>query len=171
MSVLTGFTGAQAGAVVRMVTGLGVEGRMEAQVSPEFSDTRGVGQLFQRVQWNRWAVSVEVAQERSKTASGGFSVRTRTANVSAWGLYRVWGADSWSSFVDLGGGPAIDSVESQLGADVARRRGVRWRFGGGLGLNYLIWDRLLLEGEARMTGIQDRKEPAFSLLLRAGVSL
>jgi hypothetical protein len=152
--------------------GLGLEGRLSHEVNPGYTDVEALGQFFQQIRFSSWATVLEVGlpQDRSST-DGGFHIRSQSLQTSIWGRYFLLDTDSWMPFFSLGAGMIFDTVKSSYADQSDVRRGSRALIGAGAGVNRVLWRHFLLEAEGRAALVRDRKDPALSVIFRAGVRL
>jgi hypothetical protein len=160
-----------AAANYKLAMGLGVESRLDNEVNPGYTDGRVAGQIFQELHFQPWTLAVELGYEQHSSSSGSYSIGKSTASLAAWGRYSFKQEDRWSPFIAAGLGGYFDKVTSTLDADRDVRRGRRIMVGAGAGITNLYWKYLLLEAEGRIAGVEQRRDPAFSLIFRAGVQI
>jgi len=155
----------------RISAGTGIEGRVSEDVNPELREGKFLPQFFAQYRMKPYAVSIEGGTEERDTSSGAFKVESRSYNFGAWGRYEFLEPLRWSPFAGAGVGAYFDEVTSKFGDAVDERDGQRRFFGFNGGISHSLWNHLLLEAEMRAVLIQDRKDIAFSGLLKIGFIL
>lgn len=156
---------------VRFTTGMGLETRVDREINPGFSEVRPVGQVFQQIHFHPWTLALEFGYQKKDSSAGALRIQAVTGLASAWGRYAFSDSETWAPFVGGGLGASFDRVTSSYGAASDRRRGIRYLGGVGGGITNVYWDYLMLEAEARVSLEEDRKDPMFALVVRAGVQL
>jgi|GEM_PF-4692806 len=148
--------------------GLGYEARVQREVNPDFSETKGLPQVFAQMLFVNWIAHVEAGTEQDSSNSGALKITTRSHHFGVWGRYSFLQAKRWRPFASAGVGTFIDNVKSEFGDADNDSRGTRPFLGTGGGVTTVFWEHLLFEGEARATLVRERKEPMISALLRVG---
>ncbi|MBX3022591.1 MAG: hypothetical protein KF799_13040 [Bdellovibrionales bacterium] len=157
--------------VFKMATGLGLEGRVDREINPGFMEMRPVGVLFQQISFNRWSANLEFGYQKKDSGAGSLRVQSVSGSVAAWARYNLIQSEKWSPFASTGAGASFDRVTSSYSQESDVRRGTRWMGGLGAGIATVYWNYLLLEGEARASVVEDRPDPQFAFIFRAGVQL
>lgn len=155
--------------VPKISLGTGYEARMQREVNPDYVEMKSLGQLFGQVRFEKWALHLEIGDEERTTNYGAMKVYSRSINAGAWGRWLFQNERQWQPFVGGGAGAYFDRVTSRYGASVDDRDGLRPYMGVDTGISSVFWRHLLVEAEARISLVRDRKEPMLSALLRAGV--
>jgi hypothetical protein len=172
MATLLFISGVAAGASEwKLATGLGLEGRREAEVNPGYSDWRAQGQLFEVVQLHPWGAAFEFGYDQQDSSSGAYHISTHTASLGLWGRYAFLSDDAFSPYAAVGLGSAFDKITSTYLSSQDVRHGSRGFAGTGAGVSKVFWQTILTEVELRGEWSQDRTQPTVSVLLRAGVML
>lgn len=148
--------------------GLSLEARMQKEVNPDYVEGKTLGHLFGQVRFERWRLHGELGQEKHATSTGGLTISSKTIVAGVWGHYIFANANRWQPFVSAGLGANFDTVSSRFGNATDERAGKRLFGGAGLGIYAVYFKYLLVEAEGRIVGVQDRKEPMASALLRIG---
>lgn len=151
-----------------VAAGLGLEARMQKEVNPDYVEGKTLGQVFAQVLFENWTLHMDFGQEKHVTNAGGITIGAKTYIVGLWGQYIFVNANRWQPFVSAGAGANFDTVTSRFGSATDERSGIRYFGGAGLGISAVYFKYLLVEGEGRIVGVQDRREPMVSALLRAG---
>lgn len=151
--------------------GLGIEGRAQQNVNPDYPEMRRPILGFFQLQWSKWVLQFEVANERQKTSSSNLKVESSSLGLTAWGRYQFGNLHRWSPFVAFGGGVFLDRVSSSYQSEKEVRFGERGQFGLGGGLRYMFAKKWMTEIEGRVIGAQDRRDPSLSGLVRLGLLL
>lgn len=155
----------------RISAGAGMEGRVQEDVNPELRESKVLPQFFVQYRFLPLAVSIEGGSEERTTSSGALQIKTNSSSVGLWGRYEFLEPLRWSPFAGAGMGAYFDEVTSRFGSAVDVREGQRNFFGLNGGISHSLWRHLLLEGEMRAVLIQDRKDVAFSGIIRIGFVL
>lgn len=148
--------------------GLGVEGRLQKEVNPDFVEGRTVGMLFGQILFSRWGIHSELSVEDHTSNSGAMTIAAKTYSAGVWGRYIFINPFRWQPYVSLGLGANFDTITSRFGAVTDERSGRRYFAGTGFGISAIFWKHLLTEAEGKVVGVQDRKEPMISALFRIG---
>ncbi len=152
--------------------GMAMESRLEQNVNPDYAATRFNEQLYGKLRFWPWAVLLEGGLEGRESSSGSYRVKTQTGTVAAWARYEfIPVTRGWSPFVSIGVGAYFDRVNTQIDTYDDTRSSRRGLMGLGGGLTASLWRYLLLEAEGRISGVQERKDPLYSALLRIGVQI
>lgn len=151
-----------------VAAGLGIEARMQKEVNPDYVEGKTLGQVFARARFEKWTLNMDFAQEKHTTNAGGITIGTKTFIAGVWGQYIFVNENRWQPFVSAGAGANFDTVTSRFGSATDERSGVRYFGGAGIGISAVYFKYLLVEGEGRIVGVQDRREPMASALLRVG---
>lgn len=168
VAALLMFACAQVSARPTFGGGLGFELRIQREVNPDYAEAKGTPQLFAQMSFVNWGAHLESSLEKQSTSSGGLSVSSRSYNLGAWARYKFLAEKRWRPFASAGLGSFFDKVTSDFGAASNDSSGTRPYAGLGGGLAVVFWNHLVLESEARVTMVRERKEPMFSALLRVG---
>lgn len=150
--------------------GLGYEGRLQKEVNPDYMEVKSVYHGFVQARFHPWIAHLDLGYESGKDSSGGLTIASRSYSPSLWGRYEFL-ETRWRPFVGTGVGAYFDRVTSTLGSASDERNGRRLFWGLGGGLSATFWDHFLVETEARLAFIEDRRDPLLSLLLRLGVEI
>lgn len=148
--------------------GLGYEVRIQREVNPDFAETKSMPQAFAQMQFTHWGAHIEGAVENQTSTSGGLTISARSYNFGGWGRYKFLEQKMWRPFVAAGLGSYFDRVTSEFGNASNESKGKRPYVGLGGGMAVVFWEHLLLETEARVALVRERKEPTLSALLRIG---
>lgn len=148
--------------------GLSLEARMQKEVNPDYIEGKTLGHVFGQVRFEKWRLHGELGQEKHTTNTGGLTISSKTVVAGAWGHYIFVNANRWQPFVSAGLGAHFDTVSSRFGNATDERSGKRLFGGTGLGIYAVYFKYLMVEAEGRIVGVQDRKEPMASALLRMG---
>lgn len=148
--------------------GLGFETRMQREVNPEYAEAKSHPHLFAQMLFVNWGAHLEISNETQSSSSGVLVVNSRSLNTGVWGRYKFLEEKRWRPFASAGVGMFFDRVKSEFATAVNESRGNRPYLGAGGGVSAIFWEHLLLEAEARITGVRERKEPMVSALLRVG---
>lgn len=151
--------------------GLGFESRMQEQVNPTFYEARFVGNYSGQIRFWPMTVLIEAAHAQHDSTNGAFSVVNETTTLGGWLRYEFNQPYAWSPFVATGLGVNLDEVRSTYFDDQDVRRGSRMFVGFGGGLTKTFMRYLMVEAEGRAEIIEDRKDVAYSGILRLGVLL
>jgi len=148
--------------------GAGSETRLQQEINSQAVESKSMPQFFIQYRLGPWGFGIELGREELDTASGGLSVSTKTWSSGFWARREFLQPLEFSPFVGAGAGLYFDEVTSRFGAAEDVRSGQRMFAGLGGGLSHALWEHLLVEAEARVLAIQDRKEVAFSGIIRIG---
>jgi hypothetical protein len=148
--------------------GMALQGRVQADINPDYYQTKALGQLFARARQVPWSVLLELGDERQHTSAGSYSIGSQSTSLGLWGRYEPWPEYAWSAFVSGGTGVFLDRMETQLGAERSVDHGHRFYLGLGAGISRQVWRQCLVELEARVQSIEQGRDPALSGLLRVG---
>jgi hypothetical protein len=151
--------------------GLGLESRMQEQVNPTFYEARFVGNYSGQIRFWPMTVLIEAAYSQHESTSGAFSVTSETTTLGSWFRYEFNQPYAWSPFVTAGLGVNLDEVRSTYFDNQDVREGLRKFVGLGGGLTKTLMSHLMVEAEGRAEFIEDRKDVAYSGILRLGVLL
>jgi hypothetical protein len=152
--------------------GLALESRLDREVNPEISKVNNVPQISARYSFDRVAAQLEYSQQQASSGAGSLRITTMSRLATLWGRYKYLPYTSWNPFVGVGGGYYFDKVESKFEQSSNSRGGQRRVLGLGTGVGTPpLWETLDLEGEMRVSTIEQRSEPMFSFLLRLGVQI
>lgn len=151
--------------------GVGIESRLEHEVNPAYSTAQNLGQLYGKIRLWPWALLVELNHQSETTGSGSLNIRSETTGLGLWGRYEFLNPEKWSPFATVGGGAYFDEVTTNFEASTDVRAGRRGFGGVGGGLTVTFWQRFLVEAEGRGMMIQERVDPLFTFLLRAGIQI
>lgn len=154
-----------------LTMGLGMETRFQREVNPDYTSARFSGQLYAQVQQWPWVLALELTPtERSSTSSGSLRVQSEVIVLGFWGRYELLTSQrQWTAFAGLGAGMNFDRVTTDFAGESDARTSRRGFAGAGLGLGGILWKRLSLEAEGRAVSLEEREDPIFSLVLRAGI--
>lgn len=148
--------------------GLGFEARLQRQVNPDFVESKGLPQAFARMSWTNWEVQVELAAENQESSAGALKITSHSQQISAWARYAFLEQKRWRPFADLGLGSYFDQVKSEFGSSSNEATGTRPLIGTGGGIFAVFWDHWLVEAQARLSVVRERKEPLMAALFRTG---
>ena len=152
--------------------GMAMEARLEREVNPEYTDPAGLGQVFAQVEMGRWLAHAEIGRQEQESSSGSLAVKTTTNIFGLWGRYQFLNEKKWRPFLGAGMGMHLDEVKTSYGATSKDRRdGERGYLGIGGGVGRVFAEWMLIEVEVRAGGVEDRKDPLFSLTTRLGVQI
>lgn len=154
-----------------LTMGLGMETRLQREVNPDYTSARFSGQLYAQVHQWPWVLALELTPtERHSTSSGSLRVQSEVTVLGLWGRYEFLKPQRrWTTFATLGAGMNFDRVTTDFAGESDARTSRRNFAGAGLGFGGTLWKRLSLEAEGRMVSVEEREDPIFSLVLRAGV--
>ncbi len=155
----------------RFSGGTGIEGRVQQEVNPQITEAKALPHFFAQYRYDSFGLALEGNNQERSSSSGALKVKSRTINLGLWGRYEFLKPLRWSPFLALGVGSYFDTVTSRYADEMDERSGRRDFFGLGGGVSTALWDHLLLEAEMRAALIQDRKDIAYSGILRIGFVL
>lgn len=165
------FLGPFAFASGRISAGTGIEGRMREEVNPDSKEGQLLPHFFAQYRLFPFGLSIEGAMEEHDTHSGALKIESRSYQTGLWGRYEFAEPLHWSPFAGLGAGAFFDEVTSKYKSEVDQRSGRRGFFGLSGGISHSAWRHLLFEAEMRAIVVQDRKDVAYSGILRVGFLL
>ncbi len=152
----------------RLGLGLGVDTRLQSQLSPNYTEPRSVGQWSARMGYKDWGLSLEYSQEKARSNSGSYEVATSTQSFGLWASYQLRLTSRWKPFFTAGYGRQLETIDSRYQSASASRTGARdfWGLGGGVRATY--FSHWFVEGQVRGALIQDRPRITPSLVLSSG---
>jgi len=151
--------------------GLGYLARVNREVNPDYTEMKGFGQLYAQIRRKRWAMALEVDREERVSSSGALNIQTDSVGLGSWWRYHFRDPERWTLFVSGGAGVYLDEVTSTYLNAHDERTGRRFFTGLGGGLTRTLWNVLMIEGEGRVSVVQDRRDPVGSVIFRLGVQL
>lgn len=159
-------------AVTPFSIGLALESRLNKEVNPDVSKVDNVPQLSARYRFEPFAVQLEYSQQASSSGSGSLRINSLSRLATLWGRYKYYEYTRWNPFVGAGFGYYFDRVESKFEGSANTRGGQRRVLGLGTGIGTpQFWETLDLEGEMRISTVEQRSDPMFSFLLRLDVQI
>lgn len=151
--------------------GSGIVGRFNEDVNPKMSETAVLPQFYFQFIKGQLGASLEGDWQERETSTGAFSVTSRTFSLGLWGRYQIEKSSGLAPFIGAGAGSYFDRITSRYQEEEDERNGRRSFFGIGGGAGFKRWKYLLLEAEIKAALIQDRKDIAYSGILRLGFFL
>lgn len=161
---------ARATAKEQWAFGLGMESRLQREVNPDFTGLTNTPQYYVKYNFLPWSALVEFGQEGRDSSSGSLHVQSSSRKLGVWGRYEFTGKN-WAPFLSSGIGSYFDRVDTTFQSSRDERSGTRKFFGLSTGIGCTYWEHLLLEAEARLTSVEQNKEPVFSALFRLGFQI
>lgn len=155
----------------RFSAGSGIEGRVQQEVNSDITEAKALPHFFTQYRYDSFGLALEGGTQERSSRSGALRVKARTVNLGLWGRYEFLQPLHWSPFLAVGVGSYFDTITSRYESEMDERSGRRDFFGLGGGISTAFWDHMLMEAEMRAALIQDRKDIAYSGILRIGFVL